>query len=56
MSLLLAYFGLALIVLLAVVGPLVVGRLLADHEGAIDSAERREIEAHALMLLAGPLD
>lgn len=44
--------GIALVLVLAVAGPLLVGRWLADRDDEPDP-EILAIEAHALMLLAG---
>jgi hypothetical protein len=52
-AVLLGYLGIALLVGLAVLVPLVVGRWLSDRERAIEAAELAAIEASALALLAG---
>jgi hypothetical protein len=53
MGLLLAsYFGLAMVALLSIAGPLLAGRWLADREEEPDP-EQAALEAYALMLLAG---
>ena len=44
--------GIALVMVLAVAGPLLVGRWLAERDDSPDP-EVAAIEAHALMLLAG---
>ena len=49
------YLGFALVAALPVVGPLLIGRWLADR-GESPDPEVREIEAHALLLLAGSAD
>ena len=46
------YLGFALLVALPVVGPLLLGRWLADR-GEPPDPELLEIETHALLLLAG---
>lgn len=53
---LLGYFGIALLVALAVLVPLGVGRWLSDRDRAIEAAEIAAIEASALALLAGSPD
>lgn len=51
-AVLLSYLGFALVVVLAIAGPLIAGRWLADRDHEPDP-EVLEIEAHALLLLAG---
>lgn len=47
------YLGLALILLLAVLGPMVIGRWLSDRDRMLEAAEVAALEARALALLAG---
>ena len=54
-ALLVSYLALALVAALSVLGPLMVGRWLADRDEDPDP-ETRAIEAHALLLLAGSCD
>lgn len=56
MSYLLVAVAVALGLLVAVVGPLVLGRWLSDRERAIQAAEVAALEAQALRLMAGRLD
>jgi hypothetical protein len=56
MAVLLGYLGIALLVALAVLVPLVVGRWLSDRDRALEAAEVEAIEASALALLAGSPD
>jgi hypothetical protein len=50
---LLAYFAIVLVVGLAVLAPLIVGRWLSERDRALEDAEVAAIEAQALALLAG---
>jgi hypothetical protein len=53
MTLLLAWIA-ALLVLVVLIGlPLVLGRLLADRDRAIETVERSALEAEALALMVG---
>ena len=54
-AILLSYLGLILILVAAVVGPLMAGRMLAERELEPD-AETLAIEARALALLAGRVE
>ena len=51
-ALLVSYFAVAIVVVVAVAGPLIAGRWLAERDDEPDP-ELRAIEAHALLLLAG---
>lgn len=53
MSVLLGYLGIAIVVILSVLAPLVIGRWLSDRDRALEDAELAAIEASALALLAG---
>lgn len=53
MSVLFGWLGLALILLLAVLGPLVIGRWLSDRDRVLEAAEVAALDACALALLAG---
>jgi len=53
MGVLFGYLGLALVLLLAVLGPMVIGRWLSDREHELEAAEVAALEARALALLAG---
>jgi len=53
MGVLFGYLGLALVLLLAVLGPMVIGRWLSDREHELEAAEVAALEASALALLAG---
>jgi hypothetical protein len=53
MGVLFGNLGLALVMLLAVVVPLVIGRWLSDRDLELEAAEVAAIEASALALLAG---
>ncbi|PRP93815.1 hypothetical protein ENSA5_42180 [Enhygromyxa salina] len=51
--------SLALVTLLSIAGPLLVGRWLAERDEERDEepdAETRAVEAHALLILAGGVD
>lgn len=50
---LLGYLALALVVTLAVMAPLAIGRWLSDRDRELEDAEVAAIEASALALLAG---
>jgi len=50
---LLGYLGIALVVVLSVLVPLVLGRWLSDRDRELEDAELAAIEASALALLAG---
>lgn len=53
MGVLFGYLGLALVLLLAVLGPLLVGRWLSDRDHQLEAAEVAALEARALAILAG---
>lgn len=53
MAVLFADLGLMLVLLLAVLAPLAIGRWLTDREQDLEAAEIAAVEASALALLAG---
>jgi hypothetical protein len=53
MAVLFGNLGLMLVLLLAALAPLAIGRWLTDHEHDREAAELAAVEASALALLAG---
>lgn len=53
MGVLFGYLGLALVLALAVLGPMVIGRWLSDRDHELEAAEVAALDACALAMLAG---
>jgi hypothetical protein len=53
MAVLFANLGIALVMLLAILAPMVIGRWLSDRDRELELAEIAAVEASALALLAG---